>query len=79
MLVVALIGRFAPTLARAAGRAAAFFAAMTAAYYAWAVLVLGFGYEPDLIVAWLALSATATATAVASIRLWAPALSLPLW
>ena len=70
VLTVALIGRFAPTPGRAAARAAVFFAAMTVAYYAWAVLVLGFGYEPDLIVAWLALSATAVA-AVSMVSRWA--------
>ncbi|MCZ2857889.1 DUF6518 family protein [Blastococcus sp. VKM Ac-2987] len=61
VLVVALISRFAPGVGAAALRAAAFFAAMTAAYYGWAVFVLGFGYEPQLILAWLALSATAVA------------------
>ncbi|NEK86512.1 hypothetical protein GCU60_12220 [Blastococcus saxobsidens] len=70
VLVVALIGRFAPGLGAAAGRAAVFFAAMTAAYYGWAVFVLGFGYEPELILAWLALSATAVA-AFAVVTWWA--------
>jgi hypothetical protein len=69
VLAVALIGRFAPTLPLAAGRAVTFFAAMTLAYYGWAVGVLGFGYEPDLIVAWLVLSATAVA-AVAAVSRW---------
>jgi hypothetical protein len=70
VLAVALIGRSAPTLPTAAARAATFFAAMTLAYYGWAVWVLGFGYEPDLIAAWLALSATAVA-AVAAVSWWA--------
>ena len=70
VLAVAVIGRFAPTLASAAGRAATFFAAMTLAYYGWAVGVLGFGYEPALIVAWLVLSATAVA-AVSAVTRWA--------
>jgi hypothetical protein len=70
VLVVALIGRYAPTVVLAASRAAVFFAAMTLAYYGWAVLVLGFGYQPDLIVAWLALSASAVA-AVAAGTHWA--------
>jgi hypothetical protein len=70
VLTVALIGRLAPTLPVAAGRAAVFFAAMTLAYYGWAVGVLGFGYEPDLILAWLALSVTAVA-AVAAVTWWA--------
>ena len=72
VLLVALIGRFAPTLPAAAARAATFFAAMTLAYYGWAVWVLGFGYEPDLMVAWLVLSATAVA-AVAAVSRWAMA------
>jgi hypothetical protein len=70
VLAVATIGRFAPSWPAAAVRAAAFFAAMTAAYYGWAVWVLGFGYEPDLILTWLALSATAVA-AVAGVSWWA--------
>jgi hypothetical protein len=70
VLAVALIGRYAPTVALAALRAATFFAAMTVAYYGWAVAVLGFGYEPDLIAAWLALSATAVAVFAAGTR-WA--------
>jgi hypothetical protein len=70
VLVVALIGHCSPTLPLAAGRAAAFFAAMTLAYYAWAVWVLGFGYEPGLVVAWLGLSATAVA-GVAAATWWA--------
>jgi hypothetical protein len=77
VLAVALIGRFAPTLRGAAVRAAVFFASMTVAYYAWAVWVLGFGYEPDLIVAWLVLSATAVA-AVAAGTWWATRRSGPL-
>ncbi|MGY2003559.1 DUF6518 family protein [Blastococcus sp. SYSU DS1024] len=70
VLVVALIGRFAPGVASAAVRAAVFFAAMTAAYYGWAVVVLGFGYEPELIAAWLLLSATAVAV-FAAVCWWA--------
>ncbi len=70
VLAVALIGRFAPTLPMAAARAATFFAAMTLAYYGWAVGVLGFGYDPGLVVAWLVLSATAVA-AVAAVSWWA--------
>jgi hypothetical protein len=70
VLAVALIGRYAPTAALAALRAAVFFAAMTVAYYGWAVGVLGFGYEPDLVVAWLGLSATAVAVFAAGTR-WA--------
>ncbi len=70
VLAVALIGRFAPAPGRAAGRAAVFFAAMTVAYYTWAVWVLGFGYRPALVLAWLALSATAV-TGVAAATWWA--------
>ncbi|TYP86830.1 DUF6518 family protein [Blastococcus xanthinilyticus] len=70
VLVVALIGRFAPGVGTAAVRAAVFFAAMTAAYYSWAVFVLGFGYQPALIAAWLLLSASAVA-AFAAVVSWA--------
>ena len=62
VLAVALVGRFAPTMLSAAVRAAAFFAAMTVAYYAWAAAVLGFGWSPQL-VPWLLLSATAVSGA----------------
>lgn len=70
VLAVAVIGRFAPAPWAAAVRSTVFFAAMTAAYYGWAVWVLGFGYEPDLILTWLVLSATAVA-AVAAVSWWA--------
>ena len=60
VLAVALIGRSAPSVRSAAGRAAAFFAAMTVAYYAWAAWVLGFGWS-RLLPVWLVLSATAVA------------------
>jgi hypothetical protein len=70
VLAVASIGRFAPTIGAAGVRAAVYFAAMTAAYYGWAVWVLGFGYDPELILAWLFLSATAVA-AVAAGSWWA--------
>ena len=69
VLAVALIGRFAPTLAAAATRAAVFFAAMTVAYYAWAAWVLGFGWS-RLLPVWLVLSATAVAAVAAVVR-WA--------
>ena len=69
LLVVALIGRSAPTPPAAAGRAAAFFAAMTVAYYAWAAWVLGFGWN-RLLPVWLVLSATAVAVFAAVVR-WA--------
>jgi hypothetical protein len=65
VLVVALIGRAAPTAAAAAARAAVFFAAMTTAYYAWAAWVLGFGWS-RLLPAWLVLSATAVAATAAA-------------
>jgi hypothetical protein len=70
VLVVALIGRSAPGAGAAAARAAVFFAAMTAAYYGWAVYVLGFGYDPGLILAWLFLAVTAVAVFAAVVR-WA--------
>lgn len=67
VLVVALIGWSAPSAAAAALRSGVFFAAMTVAYYAWAALVLDFGWSVRLLVAWLVLSATAVpATAVAA-------------
>jgi hypothetical protein len=59
VLAVAVIGRCAPTGVLAASRAAAFFAAMTVAYYGWAAWALDFGSDRDLIVIWLLLSATA--------------------
>src|SRR4051794_11737415 len=66
VLAVALIGRQAPGPLAAAVRSAVFFAAMSVAYYAWAALVLGFGWT-WLLGAWLVLSATAVpATAVAA-------------
>jgi hypothetical protein len=65
VLTVALVGRAAPTPAAAAARSAVFFAAMSVAYYAWAAVVLGFGWN-RLLAAWLLLSATAVpAVAVA--------------
>ncbi|RBY89418.1 DUF6518 family protein [Blastococcus sp. TF02A-30] len=69
VLAVALIGRFAPAPLVAAARAAAFFAAMTLAYYAWAAWVLGFGWN-RLLPIWLVLSATAVA-ATAAVASWA--------
>ena len=62
VLAVALIGRQAPTPGAAAVRSAVFFAAMSVAYYAWAALVLGFGWS-WLLGAWLVLSATAVPAA----------------
>lgn len=70
VLVVALIGRAAATPAVAGGRSAAFFAAMTVAYYGWAAVVLGFGWDPRLVLAWLLLSASAV-PAVAVGAQWA--------
>ena len=67
VVVVALIGWRAPSLREAAVRSAVFFAAMTVAYYGWAALVLHFGWDVRLLVAWLVLSATAVpATAAAA-------------
>ena len=60
VLAVASIGRFAPHPVAAALRGAVFFAAMTVAYYTWAALVLGFGWNP-LLPVWLVLSASAVA------------------
>ena len=77
VLAVAVIGRNAPTARAAAVRSALFFATMTAAYYGWAVWVLGFGYEPDLVLTWLVLSATAVA-AVAAVSWWATRHSGPV-
>ncbi|WP_104524486.1 hypothetical protein [Blastococcus atacamensis] len=69
VLVVALIGRFAPSLPVAAARAAVLFASMTVAYYAWAALVLGLGWS-RLLPVWLVLSATAVAVVAMGAR-WA--------
>lgn len=69
VLAVALLGRAAPTGRAAATRAAVSFAAMSVAYYAWAALVLGFGWN-RLLVAWLLLSITAV-PAVAVAAQWA--------
>jgi hypothetical protein len=69
VLAVALLGRAAPTVHAAAARSAASFAAMSVAYYAWAALVLGFGWN-RLLVAWLLLSATAVPAVAAAVR-WA--------
>ena len=67
VLAVALIGWSAPSGRAAAVRAAVFFAAMTVAYYAWAALVLHFGWNVRLLIAWLLLSVSAVpATAVAA-------------
>jgi hypothetical protein len=65
VLVVAVIGRFAPSALSAAVRAAAFFASMTSAYYAWAAVVLDFGWS-RLLPVWLVLSATAVAVTSAA-------------
>ncbi|MCZ2836667.1 DUF6518 family protein [Modestobacter sp. VKM Ac-2985] len=70
VLVVALIGWRAPTVPAAAARAGVFFAAMTVAYYAWAALVLDFGWSARLLVAWLLLSATAVPATGAAVH-WA--------
>ena len=69
VLVVAVIASTAPSIPAAAVRAAAFFAAMTVAYYAWASLVLGFP-GTWLLPAWLVLSVTAVALTAACVR-WA--------
>jgi hypothetical protein len=67
VLTVALLGRFAPSGRAAVVRAAVFFAAMSIAYYAWAAEVLAFGWNRELLGAWLALSCTAVpATALAA-------------
>ncbi|MGY1830117.1 hypothetical protein ACI8AA_06755 [Geodermatophilus sp. SYSU D01180] len=66
VLAVAALGRWAPSPRAAAVRAAAFFAAMTVAYYAWAAVVLGFAWTPGLLAAWLVLSATAVPVTAAA-------------
>ena len=67
VLAVALIGRSAPAAISAATRAAVFCGAMTVAYYAWAAVVLRFGWSPQL-VPWLLLSSTAVAGAAVAAR-----------
>ena len=69
VLTVALVGGAAPTVRAGAARSAAFFAAMSVAYYAWAALVLGFGWN-RLLVAWLLLSVTAVPAVAAAVQ-WA--------
>jgi hypothetical protein len=69
VLAVALLGRAALTVRAAAARSAASFAAMSVAYYAWATLFLGFGWN-RLLVAWLLLSATAVPAVAAAVQ-WA--------
>ncbi|WP_138759026.1 DUF6518 family protein [Modestobacter altitudinis] len=70
VLAVALLGRAAPSVQAAVTRSAVFFAAMTPAYYTWAALVLGFGWDVRLLVAWLVLSATAVPVTAAAVQ-WA--------
>ena len=77
VLVVALTGWWAATLRAAAVRAGVFFAAMTVAYYGWAALVLGFGWDLRLLVAWLVLSATAVPATAAAAH-WSTRRSGPL-
>lgn len=77
VLAVALIGWWAPTARAAAVRAGTFFAAMAVAYYAWAALVLDFGWSSRLLVAWVALSATAVPATGAVVH-WATRRSGPL-
>jgi hypothetical protein len=67
VLAVALLGRASPTARAAAVRSAAFFAATSVAYYAWAALALGFGWN-RLLVAWLVLSATAVPAVAVAVR-----------
>ena len=69
VLAVALLGRAAPTLHAVAARSAVSFAAMSAAYYVWAALVLGFGWS-RLLIAWLLLSVTAVPAVAAAVQ-WA--------
>lgn len=69
VLAVAALGRWAPSARAAAARACVFFAVMSLAYYAWAALVLGFGWN-RLLVAWLLLSVTVV-PAVAVAAQWA--------
>ena len=67
VLTVALLGRFAPSWGAAALRSAVFFAAMSIAYYAWAAVVLDFGWNRPLLADWIVLSLSAVpATALAA-------------
>lgn len=58
VLAIAIIARLAPSGSWAAGRAGAFFVAMTCAYYAWSSLILGFPLDRWIAV-WNALAVTA--------------------
>ena len=77
VLAVALIGWAAASVRAAALRAGVFFAAMTVAYYGWAAVVLGFGWDLRLLVAWLVLSATAVPL-VAAAASWSTRRTGPL-
>jgi hypothetical protein len=69
------IGRDAATV-RAAARSAVSFVTTSVAYYAWAALVLGFGWN-RLLAAWLLLSVTAV-PAVGAAGQWATRRAGPL-
>jgi hypothetical protein len=77
VLAVALIGWSAPSARAASLRSGVFFAAMAVAYYAWAALVLDFGWSSRSLIAWLVLSATAVPVTGAVVS-WASRRSGPL-
>jgi hypothetical protein len=69
IFALALIARYAPSSRTAALRAAAFFLAMSLAYYAWAERVLGFGPGGASLALWATVSLTVV-PAVAAALAW---------
>jgi hypothetical protein len=67
VIPIALLARTSRSPGQAAVRAAAFFVPMIVAYYAWAQLVLGFGYTPYTVV-WLVIAAAVVPLLTAVVR-----------
>jgi len=70
ILALALVARLAPAPRAAAWRAAAFFAALAVAYYAWAEHVLGFAPGGRALALWLVVALTAAPGGAAALA-WA--------
>jgi hypothetical protein len=69
VLVLAVVATLAPTIPRAALRASAFFVGMSVGYYAWASLVLDFGWSAQAYL-WLGVALTVVPVAAAAVQ-WA--------
>ena len=67
VIPIAILARTSRGPGQAALRAAVFFVPMTVAYYAWAQVILGFGYTRDLVV-WLVLAAAVVPPFAAVVR-----------